>query len=206
MGGWGFLAPLSFHPQDPGFLFRKIYEREKMARRRSTPKEDFAPRKISKKEKPNFKLYDEYEERLKQEGDTWILEGYFDGEIYEIPVRTKYAFGAIADRYRLLLKAERDMADPMTGQIFPGDNRAAQFSDGRFDTRDMFEVRGLYRSRAFAAGRIWDQDTEGAKQRENSYQHMKSMLLGDPEFKARFLEEMKEAKAEEAKEEKTPAA
>ena len=90
-----------------------------------------------------------------------------------------------------------DKVDPNTGQVFPGDNRAAQFQDGRFETKDLFDVRGIYRSDAMSAGRIWDQDTENAKQREGAYKNMKSMLLGDPDFKKRFLEEMKAELAED---------
>ena len=155
--------------------------------------DDLAPREIDIKKKPNIKLYDEYEEKLERDGDEWYLHGWFGDVEYFIPVRTKYRFGAQSARYRLLLKAERDKSDPNTGQIFPGDNRAAQFSDGRFDTRDMFTVRGIYRSRAFRGGRLWDMDTEEAKMREQHYQNMKNMLLDDPEFKARFLEDLKAA-------------
>jgi len=163
-----------------------------------TKKDDIAPREIDPNKKPNIKLYDEYEEVLKKEGDLWLLQGWFGDQEYEIPVRTKYRFGAVHARYRLLLKSERDVADPNTGQIFPGENRAAQFADGRFDTRDLFDVRGIYRSEAFRAGRIWDQDYEEKKQRESTYQGMKHMLLKDKEFKERFLAEIKEIQDQEA--------
>jgi len=170
-----------------------------MPRKKVTRKDDLAPREIDPKKKPNIKLYDEYEESIKSDGGTgWIIEGYWGEDKYEIPIRTKYSFGAMYARYRLLLKAEIDKTDPNTGQVFPGDNRAMQFSDGRHETRDLFEVRGAYRSDAFRNGRIWDMDTEAQKQREGAYQSMKKMLLGDEEFKQRFLDELQKSTTEEA--------
>jgi len=161
-----------------------------MARRQPTRKDDLCPREISSDTKPNIKLYDDYEEKLKNDGGVWVLSGFYGEDEYQIPMRTRYKFGAIHARYRLLLKGQIDKVDPNTGQVFPGDNRAAQFGDGNFETRDLFEVRSIYRSDAFYAGRIWDQDTESAKQREGAYQGMKRMLLGDKDFKERFLKDL----------------
>ncbi len=178
-----------------------------MARRKAVRQDDRCPREIDEKKKPNIKIYPEYDERIFKEGNFWILEGYFEAP-YSIPLRATYKFGSIHARYRLLLKSEIDKSDPNTGQVFPGDNRAAQFNDGHFETADMFNVRGIYRSAAYEAGRIWDEDTKGAEQRESSYQHMKSMLLGDKDFTKRLLVEMaekEETDAKEAKEAKTKA-
>lgn len=163
-----------------------------MPRKHFIPKDDIAPRQLDIQKKPALKLYDEYEEEMIREGDTWVLHGFFGDREYWIPIRTKYRFGAHSARYRLLLKAERDKADPNTGQIFPGDNRSAQFSEGEFHTRDMFVVRGLYRSNAMDGGRIWDKDTEESKMREQHYQGLKGMLLDDEAFKKRFLDELRE--------------
>lgn len=161
--------------------------------------EDRAPRVVEKGKKPEVKLYEDYEEELEKEGDGWILKGYFGEQAYEIPVRQKYRFGAVAARYRLLLKGERDTQDQRTGQTFPGDNRAAQFNEGRYDSRDMFEVRAIYRSNAFVNGRVWDMDIEEAKARETNYSAMRDILMGDSEFKERFIAEMKaELKKQEA--------
>jgi len=167
-----------------------------MPRKSFIAKDDSAPRELTPTKKPVCKLYDEYEEEFILEGDTWSIHGFFGDSEYYIPVRTKYRFGAASARYRILMKAERDKADPNTGQIFPGDNRSAQFSEGEFHTRDMFIVRGLYRSNAMTYGRIWDKDTEDAKMREQHYQGMKGMLLDDAEFKARFLAELRQEIAE----------
>ena len=168
-----------------------------MPRRRATPQGDLAPRQIDTNKKPVIKTYTEYDEHLEADGGGgWVLKGFFGEDEYQIPIRTSYRFGSMYARYRLLLKAEIDKVDPNTGTIFPGDNRAAQFSDGIFHTRDLFEVRGIYTSDAFRNGRIWDSDTEAAKQREGAYQGMKKLLLGDTEFKRRFLEELKAQEAE----------
>jgi hypothetical protein len=172
-----------------------------MPRKRFVKKDDICPREIDIKKKPAVKLYDEYEEELVREGDFWIIRGWFAGAEYAIPLRTKYTFGAIHHRYRLLLKSEIDKLDPNTGQVFPGENRAAQFEDGHYETRDLFDVRGIYRSDAWLAGRIWDQDTEAAKQRETNYRTFKNMLMKDPEFKERFIAELKGELADDASDE-----
>lgn len=163
-----------------------------MARRQYTKKDDIAPRDVDVNKKPNIKLYPDYDEEIVKEGELWYLKGWFYDAEYMIPIRTKYSFNAMAQRYRLQLKGEIDKVDPNTGQVFPGDNRAAQFTEGRYETRDLFEVRCLYRSDAFTQGRIWDTITEGAKQREGAYKATKNMILKDAEFKERFMAEMLE--------------
>ncbi len=163
-----------------------------MSRQRLGKSDDIAPRVVEVDQKPSIKLYETYEEEIVKEGDLWYIKGWFYDAEYMVPIRTKYSFGAQAERYRLLLKGEIDKIDPNTGQVFPGDNRAAQFNEGRFETRDLFDVRGIYRSDAFRAGRIWDTVTEGKKQREGAYKSTKNMILKDKEFKARFIAEMLE--------------
>ena len=156
-------------------------------------RKEVAPNRIDEAAVRAIALWDQNEEKIEKEGDTYIIKGIdLDGHEYEIPVRTKYTFGAMAVRYCIMLKGEPDVTDPMTRRTIPGDNRKAQFSDSRYVTRDMFEVRSLYLSNAFRHGRIWDVDTENVKAREVNYNAMKTILMGDPEFKERFLEEMRE--------------
>jgi hypothetical protein len=123
------------------------------------------------------------------EDETQWVEFEWDDEQVKFPLRKKYKFRADKTFYRLQLISKPDMLDPATNQIIKGKNLAAQFKNGRYDTRREDVARLIYRSRAFRRGRLEDIDEVNKIAKEKSYQALKSVLTSASD-KKRLLREL----------------
>jgi hypothetical protein len=121
----------------------------------------------------------------------------WDDRLIDFPIRKKYKFRSQKTYYRLQLMSQPDWVDPNTRQIIKGKNKAAQFAQGRYDTKHEDVARLIYRSKAFLYGRIEDIDDVNAKAKETSYQALKATLTTAKD-KKRLLRELIQELREEA--------
>jgi hypothetical protein len=142
-----------------------------------------------------LKLLEDGEE---PEDETPVERFEWDDDIIEFPLRKKYKFRAEKTYYRLQLASQPDYVDPATRQIIKGKNKAAQFTNGRYDTRDQEVARLIYRSKAMRVrGTIEDIDEVNRVAKEQNYQALKSTLTTASD-KKRLLRELIQELREEA--------
>jgi hypothetical protein len=120
----------------------------------------------------------------------WVVFEWGGNDIY-FPKRKEYVFGAVASRYRLQLVAQRDKMEDGTGQIIPGRNIAAQFSDSIFVTKNEALARLIYRSKSFQSGLLWDVMSMAAQAKEANFKALKKLVGNDPRAEERLFEELK---------------
>jgi hypothetical protein len=132
-----------------------------------------------------------------ESGVEWVVFDWGGNDIY-FPKRKEYVFGAVASRYRLQLVAQRDKIEDGTGQIIPGRNIAAQFSDSIYVTKNEAIARLIYRSKSFQAGLLWDVMSMAAQAKEANFNALKKLVGNDPGAEQRLFEELR-AKYENAK-------
>jgi hypothetical protein len=143
--------------------------------------------------KPSVGTIDELMNLLADENEPadeteWETFEWDDQEI-KFPLRKKYKFRADKTYYRLQLVSKPDMLDPATNQVIKGKNLAAQFTNGRYDTRKQDIARLIYRSRSFQRGRLEDVDEVNKVAKEKNYQALKAVLTSAAD-KKRLLREL----------------
>jgi hypothetical protein len=155
--------------------------------------------------KPEISTVDELLQMLEADvepvDETEFVKYEWEDEEYTYPLRKKWKFRADKTYYRLQLISKPDRLDPATNQILKGKNLAAQFKNGRYDTRKEEVAKLIFRSRAFQMGRIEDIDEVNAKAKEQNYQALKATLSTAAE-KKRLLRELIEELRSEAVEAK----